>query len=240
MKSPGYHFLRDAIVTLSLIAGMAMCLTACGSQRSVTVAANVAEAGKATGSVGEQLGQAAEAPDTPEQMRPVLRSAASILRSAAAQVVTGAQALIERIDWKGAADRTPTVPMAATLERPVEAAKAARQAADELGKQTSGIQAAAGAAEGLATQALGYLGLGGVALGLLARLRKWRKTAETAIGFGRQASVIAARYAPGLLEEVKGQWSKVQARHGVLKLVTPILDEIKAKEPVTQADLPAA
>jgi hypothetical protein len=68
------------------------------------------------------------------------------------------------------------------------------------------------------------------------RKGKWQQAATTAIGLGRQMTVLAEAVSPKTVEEIKGQFAKLQQNNGTLKLIVPILDAIKAAEPVTATD----
>ncbi len=134
----------------------------------------------------------------------------------------------------------PTVTIA-DWERDYNAAE--KGAADQHNKTTAENESNA-AQKDVANSALDYgLGLlgpaGGIGLALVAwlRKRKWQAVAHNAIAFGRQVTAVAEAYRPDVVEEVKGQFKKVQDNLGLTKLVVPILDAIKAQEPVVATDL---
>ncbi len=86
---------------------------------------------------------------------------------------------------------------------------------------------------------LGLVGpVGGVALALVAwlRKRKWQAVAHNSIAFGRQMTVVAEAFRPDVVEQVKGQFAKVQQDLGITKLVAPIISALKAAEPIDATD----
>ncbi len=91
---------------------------------------------------------------------------------------------------------------------------------------------------------LGLLGpwgavAGSVGFGLLTWLQKgkWRDVAHNAIALGRQMTVVAEETNPVVVQEIKDQFARVQEDKKLDKYVLPILNALKAAEPVLDSDL---